>query len=375
MGFWPAEDFVVLPANWSTTESIIICWLLLQALDFAAISVGNICHRRGRRFAMFCGEATDFLRGWSRELHVLQALASFLVCLSFIGKSLSQEPTDCNDDPCKSKAIKSFYILIDKTCAFYFIFYHIWQVAEHSFAMRRIFSVVNLIDNLTVAGLLDLSLGLANSSPTWLNFGFFRAWSSAKAFERIENEHHIVFRWTRSRMMADLFVAAYDFLAFLFLFAGVMYSLEHLGNPKWMEGLFQVEEFPSDAGDTIISYFYFALVTISTVGYGDISPVTLLGQLGNIGLIVCGVIFFSVQVEKIQRAIHLEAIGEHEYRGCGHAVVVGGGLNCEDCTWLDELLSEMFHPDHHVHKDMLDVVLLSNIPLCQVAIADCCVHS
>jgi voltage-gated potassium channel Kch len=73
---------------------------------------------------------------------------------------------------------------------------------------------------------------------------------------------------------------------------GLIYTAEHLTNPN------------------INNYFdalYFGLTTLTTVGFGDVSPVTWQGRL-----IVCGSIIFGVAVVPAQAAALLEALLDRE---------------------------------------------------------------
>ena len=47
--------------------------------------------------------------------------------------------------------------------------------------------------------------------------------------------------------------------------------------------------FMAAEGLTIADAFYFSIVTVATVGYGDISPVTAAGKILSVFLIITGV--------------------------------------------------------------------------------------
>ena len=57
---------------------------------------------------------------------------------------------------------------------------------------------------------------------------------------------------------------------------------------------------------------YFALITSTSVGYGDITPETLIGQLISVALSLIGTVFFGLVVATATRAVTLTI---HEYRG------------------------------------------------------------
>ena len=56
---------------------------------------------------------------------------------------------------------------------------------------------------------------------------------------------------------------------------------------------------------------YFALITSTSVGYGDITPDTLIGQLISVALALIGTVFFGLIVATATRAV---AVTVQEYR-------------------------------------------------------------
>jgi voltage-gated potassium channel len=75
-------------------------------------------------------------------------------------------------------------------------------------------------------------------------------------------------------------------VAIFFVSAGLFYEFEHRGN----------------AGvDTFGDAFYFTVVTLTTVGFGDITPTTDAGRWVTIAAILAGIIFIPWQASKIVR--------------------------------------------------------------------------
>lgn len=72
------------------------------------------------------------------------------------------------------------------------------------------------------------------------------------------------------------------------LFAGLFYWLEHDVNPKVVHFL--------DA-------LWWAFATTTTVGYGDVVPITSLGKILGIGLMLIGVAIFGIYTALFARAI------------------------------------------------------------------------
>lgn len=75
-------------------------------------------------------------------------------------------------------------------------------------------------------------------------------------------------------------------IAIFFTSAGLFYEVEHAVNPG-------VETF----GDA----FYFTVVTLTTVGFGDITPATRAGRLVTIAAILAGIVLIPWQASKIVR--------------------------------------------------------------------------
>jgi voltage-gated potassium channel len=55
-------------------------------------------------------------------------------------------------------------------------------------------------------------------------------------------------------------------------------------------------------GWTLLDAFYFAIVTIATVGYGDITPKTAVGKIFTMGYIVAGIGIFVAAVTAFSQA-------------------------------------------------------------------------
>lgn len=72
------------------------------------------------------------------------------------------------------------------------------------------------------------------------------------------------------------------------LFASALYYLEHDVNPKMA---------------TFIDALWWSLATTSTVGYGDVVPVTIAGKLIGMLLMLIGVAIFGIYTALFARAI------------------------------------------------------------------------
>ncbi|WP_280552795.1 ion transporter [Halomonas sp. 25-S5] len=136
-----------------------------------------------------------------------------------------------------------------------------------------------------------------------------------------------------SRLLLDaLHRSSHQILLFFFaifcvvtIFASVMYLIE-----------------PREAGFTSIPMaIYWAIVSLTTVGYGDIVPVTPLGQAITVMLMLTGYSIIAVPTgvfsAQVIRAIREDRYSDEACPGCGHERHEQRARYCLKCgTWLDE---------------------------------------
>jgi voltage-gated potassium channel len=90
----------------------------------------------------------------------------------------------------------------------------------------------------------------------------------------------------------------------IFVYSGLIYQVEHPVNPQNFH--------------TFLDAFYFSVVTMTTVGFGDIAPVTEAGRLLTVLMIVTGVALIPWQVgDLVRRLVKSAAQAEVLCLGCG----------------------------------------------------------
>ncbi len=97
-----------------------------------------------------------------------------------------------------------------------------------------------------------------------------------------------LFRYTRSfkKFISVLSIKKFEFLTLLMLASIIVFVSSIL--------MYIVEANNINSSiDTLYKAFYWSIVTISTVGYGDITPITSEGRLVAIGVIIAGIAVFS----------------------------------------------------------------------------------
>ena len=163
------------------------------------------------------------------------------------------------------------------------------------------------------------------------------------------------------RLLQVLFSA----ISFTFVFANSMATMEVLGDPhsdcatgnaNCTTSWFTIEKESKNAWN-VVNAIYYTWVTISTVGYGDISPESYVGRLMAIVFIVYGLYFFGTVTTEIFESI------DREQKGYGfrflkptdrHAVLVGGA----DAGTVSDFTHEFLHHDHAPMNTDFSVTLL-----------------
>lgn len=99
---------------------------------------------------------------------------------------------------------------------------------------------------------------------------------------------------------------------------------------------------PHEAGFTSIpTSIYWGIVTLTTVGYGDISPVTPLGQFISVIIMLSGYSIIALPAgvfsAEVIRSLRAERYSDEACPGCGKSEHEHDAKYCKHCgTWLNE---------------------------------------
>lgn len=136
-------------------------------------------------------------------------------------------------------------------------------------------------------------------------------------FLRFISRDHLLFGTIRIEMI-DVAQLVMSIIMIFFIYSGLFYFVEHPMNPE-------VHNF----GDA----FYFTVVAVSTVGFGDIVPATPEGRLVAIAMIISGIILVPFQAARIFRT-WITSEQEKESLICGHCGLDrhdSDALHCKRC--------------------------------------------
>ena len=153
----------------------------------------------------------------------------------------------------------------------------------------------------------------------------------------------------KSQRWIDILSLLSRFVTFVVASAAAIHLLEVTGDP-WHD--FQTRRCSLSFAD----YMYFLIVTITTVGYGDISPKTEAGRIFVSLLIIAGIILVAYATPTISDLLESYSQYSGSYTEVTDAkhVVVTGHITAESVKYF---LSDFLHPDR---KDDYTKVLLLN---------------
>merc|ERR1719440_308504 len=138
-------------------------------------------------------------------------------------------------------------------------------------------------------------------STLWFSFGYLRIVNALIAYEKIEKTG--VLR-NVSEMTRGYIVTGLRTLVLVLVLVGTTFSLEVIGDPESLLDSFVT----TPMGEiSVMQMTYWIFTTISTVGYGDFSPTTVLSRLFIIVAIVVGVFFFSTELGSLLELHNMEA--------------------------------------------------------------------
>lgn len=185
--------------------------------------------------------------------------------------------------------------------------------------LKYVFSLYSLIDLLAI---LPFLLGVVDISFIRL-FRWFRILRLIRFIEgttffgRVSREDSAIL----GRIIFTLF-------AIIFVYSGLIYQVEHPVNPK--------------AFGTFLDAVYFSVVTMTTVGFGDVTPSSEIGRLMTLLMILTGIALIPWQLgDLIKRLVKTANQVETLCPICSLSSHDADALFCKICgTKLEKLASD-----------------------------------
>lgn len=175
--------------------------------------------------------------------------------------------------------------------------------------LKYLFSLYSIIDLIAI---LPFLIGIVDISFIRI-FRWFRILRLIRFIEgrtlfgRISSEDSV----TLARIVFTLF-------AIIFVYSGLIYQVEHPVNPKVFATFFDA--------------VYFSVVTMTTVGFGDITPTSEAGRMMTVSMILTGIALIPWQVgDLIKRLVKTGDRVEILCRSCGLSFHDADARFCKIC--------------------------------------------
>jgi voltage-gated potassium channel len=200
-----------------------------------------------------------------------------LIVLSIVSFTVETLP---DLPPSLRSALQSFEVFVIAVFTLEYLF-RLW-IAEHR--LRFVFSFFGIVDLLVILPFyLQFAVDLRSLRVFWL-FRLFRLLKLVRytaAARRIADAFRLVY--------ADLVIFGVGALFVFYLAAVGIYFFEHEAQPELFASVFHS--------------FWWALATLTTVGYGDVYPITTGGRIFTFFTLIIGLGIFTVPTGLIVMAL------------------------------------------------------------------------
>ncbi|CAK0900105.1 unnamed protein product [Prorocentrum cordatum] len=178
----------------------------------------------------------------------------------------------------------------------------------------------NIVNTFTIVPMLSGYFKQDAGGHEWASLQFLRAYNVVHAFRRIQR---LSLELQQKKMFFMVTVVVLRVVALVVILAGVIFTVEILGDPPGLRDAFVA----SQGGDSISAFqmFYWTVVTLTTVGFGDFAPRTTLSRFLTVFFIITGVVYIAVAQFKFQEALLEIVEGSglyHGKHGQKHVVVI-----------------------------------------------------
>jgi voltage-gated potassium channel len=218
-----------------------------------------------------------------------------------------------------SEAVKNLMWNTEIIIVSFFIIEYVARLYGAKNRLKQLIDVYSIVDFIAIVPTLSLLvLPLFGITP---NFGFLRVIRMIRVLR--------IFRFLRFTADPDFFFGTITlrflnliklFLIILMIFfisSGLFFHVENAINPH-------VENF----GDA----FYYTVVTLSTVGFGDITPMSEAGKWVTVLMILSGIILIPWQVSRLVKEwLHIATKKEVICPGCGLRYHDENASHCKSC--------------------------------------------
>jgi voltage-gated potassium channel len=197
------------------------------------------------------------------------------------------------------------------TCIF--LVEYIMRFWSKRFSLKFFFSPMALVDLLAI---LPLFLG----SSHWQFVRVLRITRILRILRLLQ--HHTFFFGKVEDFHLRITRILFTLFCLVFISAGMIYDIEHVHNPEVVSTFFDA--------------IYFSIVTLTTVGYGDITPISFGGRVVTLLMIVTGAILIPVQITGMARSLFLAT--RKKQVNCKHCGLIYHDPDASHCKACGNLI-------------------------------------
>jgi voltage-gated potassium channel len=211
-----------------------------------------------------------------------------------------------------SSQLRSILAVIDRLIIICFLIEYLIRFWGAEKKIKFIFDFYSLIDLIAILPFLlgAFNIGFIRVLRWFRILRLIRFLDFKISFLRIETQDGIIF----ARIIFTL-------ITIIFIFSGLIYQVEHPINPKTF--------------GTFLDAVYFSVVTMTTVGFGDVTPLSEMGRFLTILMILTGVALIPWQVGNlIKQFVKTANQVETVCSGCGWSIHDADALYCKRCGTL-----------------------------------------
>mmetsp|Transcript_12226 Transcript_12226/g.27694 ORF Transcript_12226/g.27694 Transcript_12226/m.27694 type:complete len:1083 (+) Transcript_12226:66-3314(+) len=237
---------------------------------------------------------------------------------------------------------------------YFFMFTYFLRSFQAGFDWRAPWNLHRMIDIMSAVP----QLGIFDDHTSWLSWRFMRMANTIEAVLDLDTIGAFGSLGITEFSKA-VTILTVQTLAIVAAFAGIVFTLEVLGEvPDWEDKFYITAN-----GDAISPFqsFYWMVTTVSTVGYGDFSPTTVLSRLFICLAIITGVSWFGVATSNLLelKATMDQGRDHRKLPGKQHVVIAGGGVH-EYNTLLVSLLGQLYGGPADEHEVTPKTVLMAS---------------
>ncbi|CEL99665.1 unnamed protein product [Vitrella brassicaformis CCMP3155] len=281
---------------------------------------------------------------------------SFVECLIYVAESYEKDALARADE----------FFATHLAFSFFFLFDYLLRLVASPNKLAYIRTWSSLLDAVTI---LPVFVQWALRETVKLEVRVLDFFSLLRIL-RILRLYRLVAHW-ESLLYRQIAVVSLTIFSLLFITAGWMELVEDLDNKPEKECLeetmLQYDDLPLRYRERIChldvhDWIYFVIVTISTLGYGDIAPQTITGRMTVVVLLSVTIVLLPQQTSQLAELLDVQAKYRNDYfrmpskKTVPHIVLVGH-LQGES---LQEFLRELYHEDHGVQNQNRPLVMIQH---------------